>query len=374
VLPINLPYPDSLLMQVLPEQTWENLTLLRTKLDSTTLDRGVLVPHPRDDYTLLEERLLESLDLRVPRILKCGHFHQPPSPSVASADGSAPPSPTCGNKENGKICPDCDRHIKVSQPLASGVRHTKWEIRVFASNGLMRAGAWVAAWQDMERVDVEILPWIPTELKQELEARRVEIEARELEAARAAQHQEELARQAKELEEESEDSLHDPFGTPGLHSREPTPAPYVSPLRPNPRNHGPRDDSVFAHAEFHLMQATDYLARQDPKTIAIAILSLLVIILALTSSSGPPKAEILPAPVSSPSHSVETSCAMISTQTTIPTPVNRIAIAAENLDLTVKKQEVQQIEEDDESDPGIDDADLESLGQGYMDYIIDEEL
>ena len=45
-------------------------------MTQTILERGALIPQPRENYKLLEERLLKSLELKVPRILKYGHFYK----------------------------------------------------------------------------------------------------------------------------------------------------------------------------------------------------------------------------------------------------------------------------------------------------------
>jgi len=55
----------------------------------------------------------------------------------------------------------------------------KWTIKVFAANGLMRASAWATAWSEMERVDVEILPYIDAEMRSRLDARMEEKELQE---------------------------------------------------------------------------------------------------------------------------------------------------------------------------------------------------
>jgi hypothetical protein len=45
----------------------------------------------------------------------------------------------------------------------------RWDLKIYAANGLMRVGAWSAAWREMERCDVEITPWIPTDVRKALE-------------------------------------------------------------------------------------------------------------------------------------------------------------------------------------------------------------
>ncbi|KAF2756839.1 hypothetical protein EJ05DRAFT_477069 [Pseudovirgaria hyperparasitica] len=184
LLPPSLPYSAHILESVLPGWLLENFRLLENRLeDSTLMGRGLLIPHPRHEYELLEERLLESLDLAPPRLLKSGHFNRHRSSSCASSisydpfedddDGCA----TARGSNSGSdmeedldddVCPDC------SQPMGSpskgaGIGKRRWDVRIYAANGLMRSGAWSAAWMEMERVDVEVLPWIPEDLKKKLE-------------------------------------------------------------------------------------------------------------------------------------------------------------------------------------------------------------
>ncbi|KAH0555862.1 hypothetical protein GP486_006191, partial [Trichoglossum hirsutum] len=190
LLPITFPYSLELMMSVLPPYIIENYNLLKDKATETVLERGILVPHPREDYELLEERLLESLELKIPRILQCGHFHldkedyDSEDDSCASEDGDA------------DICADCGRRIRDGR-RGAGSGHKRWSIKIYAANGLMRAGAWAAAWREMERVDVEIEPWIPEDLRRELDMRRLEQEEAEEQRRREAE-EEELQREAEE--------------------------------------------------------------------------------------------------------------------------------------------------------------------------------
>ena len=173
LLPIPLHYSQEIMEPVLPPTIFENWKLLQEKATDTVLERGVLIPHPREDYDLLEERLLESLDLKIPRILKCGHFHlsaEEEADVLAGSDGEDPDDD--GNDLD--ICFDCGRHIRNGKYGSTGTGSKRWEIKLFAANGLMRAGAWSAAWREMERVDVEILPWMEEDMKRELELRREE--------------------------------------------------------------------------------------------------------------------------------------------------------------------------------------------------------
>ncbi|KAJ5948229.1 hypothetical protein N7466_001244 [Penicillium verhagenii] len=155
--------------QVLPHQYWKRWRRLQEKVGSGVLrDRGVLISHPEDLYDMLEERLLESLELQRPRVHQ-GHFfgHEENNPESEGEVSDQSESETDG--EQGEECLDCGGRV---------VRQTdtnrKWEIRVFAANGLMRAGAWAAAWREMEKVDVEVGLWLPSNVRRALEKRILE--------------------------------------------------------------------------------------------------------------------------------------------------------------------------------------------------------
>ncbi|KAI4159638.1 MAG: hypothetical protein LQ342_006405 [Letrouitia transgressa] len=170
LLPITS-YPQEVLRQVLPDYIIENWKILRERATETVLERGILIPHPKEDYDLLEERLLESLDLKSPRILKCGHFHIDPDEDTGIAGSDANRSDAGQDDED--TCEDCGRKVKHGR-FGSGSGNGRWDIKIFAANGLMRAGAWSAAWREMERVDVEILPWMDEDMKRELNLRMLE--------------------------------------------------------------------------------------------------------------------------------------------------------------------------------------------------------
>ena len=180
LLPIPLHYSQEIMESVLPPSILENWKLLQEKATDTVLERGILIPHPREDYDLLEERLLESLELKIPRILKCGHFHLSPEEEADIAADSD--NDELEDAQDLDICLDCGRRIRDGKYGSAGTGSKRWDIKLFAANGLMRAGAWSAAWREMERVDVEILPWMEEDMKRELELRREEEERARAEA------------------------------------------------------------------------------------------------------------------------------------------------------------------------------------------------
>ncbi|KAF2469892.1 uncharacterized protein BDR25DRAFT_227734, partial [Lindgomyces ingoldianus] len=221
---------------VMPDWLVENYKLLEEKLkDIVLMRRGLLIPHPREEYDLLEERILESLDLKTPRLLKCGHFIGPgegaeekgdeeedrgsvmegrsgreTSMSGGTVTGDDEPGwkyPT-PESDNASVCIDCHRQVKrPGNGIGTGTK--RWDLKIYAANGLMRAGAWSAAWSEMERCDVEISPWIPEDMrklleKQAEERQRAENEKRMYEAEVMRRVEEEAARM-KKLEADAEE-------------------------------------------------------------------------------------------------------------------------------------------------------------------------
>jgi hypothetical protein len=155
--------------EVLPPQYWKRWRRLQDKVGSGVLrDRGVLISHPEDLYDILEERLLESLELQRPLVHR-GHFigHEEADPGSEGEVSDREESETDG--EQGDECPDCGGRVFHQRDT-----NRKWEIRVYAANGLMRAGAWAAAWKEMEKVDVEVGVWLPSDIRRTLEKRLAE--------------------------------------------------------------------------------------------------------------------------------------------------------------------------------------------------------
>ncbi|KAH6644706.1 hypothetical protein C7974DRAFT_384130 [Boeremia exigua] len=188
ILPMQLPFSHDHMARLMPQWLAENFRLLEEKLqDIILMRRGLLIPHPRDEYELLEERILESLELKTPRLLKCGHFVSPDEDTedgdsaIGADDAANRMSGATGSNDHEGIhsrrdsamCFDCHRELKKpGQGVGAGTR--RFDIRIYAANGLMRSEAWTAAWTEMERCDVEITPWIPEEVRKTLEKRVLE--------------------------------------------------------------------------------------------------------------------------------------------------------------------------------------------------------
>ncbi|KAJ5970278.1 uncharacterized protein N7479_000196 [Penicillium vulpinum] len=162
------PRNQGILEDELPAEYWKRWRRLQDRVGSGVLrDRGVLISHPEDLYDILEERLLESLELQRPR-LQNGHFVGREDDGSGSEGDFSDVEESETDGEQGDECPDCGNHVR------HGDSNRKWEIRVFAANGLMRAGAWAAAWRDMEKVDVEVGLWLPSDVRRGLERRLAE--------------------------------------------------------------------------------------------------------------------------------------------------------------------------------------------------------
>lgn len=230
ILPMQMPYTPDIMVKIMPDWLVENYKVLEDKLqDIVLMRRGLLIQHPRDEYDLLEERILESLELKTPRLLKCGHFVAPDSDdddtqesdeetardhagrdsrmSGGTVTGEVDPElryPT-PNSDDANVCMDCHRLVKKpGHGVGAGTK--RWDIKIYAANGLMRAGAWAAAWSEMERCDVEISPWIPHEVRKTLE-KRLEQEqeaakAKALYAAELQRHIDDEALLQKKLEDD----------------------------------------------------------------------------------------------------------------------------------------------------------------------------
>ncbi|KAK3293561.1 uncharacterized protein B0H64DRAFT_434719 [Chaetomium fimeti] len=138
---------------------------LQDRVGDTVLERGILLPHPQNDYEVLEERLLEALELplkRRARILECGHYV---GPANVPEDGESDDEGLDGAEGKTHWCGMCGSEIRC-EDLGTG---RVFRVKVYASNGLMRAGAWEACWKEMERVDIEVEPIVELAVQNELE-------------------------------------------------------------------------------------------------------------------------------------------------------------------------------------------------------------
>lgn len=344
LLPMALTYSHEILETVLPPSILANWKILQEKAtDTTVVERGILIPHPKEDYDLLEERLLESLELKMPRILKCGHFHLSPEEEADVAAESDSDAETDDNDAD--MCSDCGRRIRDGRFGSAGTGSKRWDIKLFAANGLMRAGAWSAAWGEMERVDVEILPWMEEDMKRELELRREEDES-----ARADQAHGEREEGIGGLDDAR---LREIYGqeaqafVDGL--RDEIPAAASTPQRTPLKMPVEKKEDVPL---WDLLR--DYIshAAQDRRNLAICLLSILVLFLSMGSFTSSRR----DAEVQNMIHSVRTPIAQASTYGADPLPKASVSVESAASSAPSPPSESQEREEQGQPAPWTETA------------------
>lgn len=317
VLPLQWPYSHLMSSSDVPDSLHgvkESWRLLQEKLGDTVLERGILLPHPQDSYEVLEERLLEALELPVhPRalILTCGHYMGPSE--TPSSDEEAGDYWSREQREERKWCDICGRDVRVEEVGDVEKGERRFRVKIYASNGLMRAGAWAAAWREMERVDVEIEPFVEGHLGVELEhlatitrhempaeveqhedddgfvdedtVEHVHVHEHEVHEEPPPIHEEDEALRRKILEEER---MREVYG----HD-----APEVQ--RPRPERHSSSRASVRDDSLPDLLLAAFKVVMRDRKNVAIVVLSLFILILSLRPSTvvhSPPPSMVMESP------------------------------------------------------------------------------
>lgn len=311
LLPVEMRWSPSVMRQLLPPRAMENLELLHSKVSETIAQRGILIQHPQAEYDLLEERLLQALELRKERLTKCGHFRARDSlNSILSSESSARDSDS-GVGSDVETCETCHQHVKADHAGVAGEK--LWTVKVFAANGLLGASAWAAAWSDMERVDVEISPWIDTSLSRALDAKQQEEDAADM----LAEEQEEA--RIKAIVEEQVRIAHDEMKRLGPASARPEHEHYDARELSDEHHHG-RTDMVSSSPRYVAGEATSkprrrksslpqvfrprdiplsvllrnyfFLLAQDQKNIAIIVLVLIALWLGLRPTGRVPPAKL----------------------------------------------------------------------------------
>lgn len=274
----------------------ESWKLLKEKLGDTVLERGILLPHPQDSYEILEERLLEALELPVrPRakILSCGHYLGPDDAGDSSSEeGSENEDEVRITGSRERWCDICGREVKYEEIGISG-KQKRFRVKVYASNGLMRAGAWAAAWREMERVDVEIEPFVQSHLAPLMDS-LMSFRAQPLPAQALnhglADHQHESNEHEPGLGEEEEAMrrrVREEERMREIYGDSPPAASEFDDLLRAQRASSSREK--YGDSLPELIWAAIKVVMRDKKQVAICVLSILVLTLALrpTSASDP---------------------------------------------------------------------------------------
>ncbi|KAI1340049.1 hypothetical protein F5Y15DRAFT_62548 [Xylariaceae sp. FL0016] len=181
--------------------------MLQDRVGDTVIERGILLGHPQDDYEVLEERLLEALELPFrhrARILECGHYLGPANESTItdsedSEDEFEKEKQRSANKRH--WCGTCQNEIRYDALGSDKI----FRVKVYASNGLMKSGAWAACWREMERIDAELEPIVDSSLQDEI----VRLAAAQQDRELSHQEEAEIAREvAQQFEEERQNEQH----------------------------------------------------------------------------------------------------------------------------------------------------------------------
>ncbi|KAF3070735.1 hypothetical protein GL218_00016 [Daldinia childiae] len=297
----------------------ESWRLLQDRIGDTVIERGILLGHPQNDYEVLEERLLEALELpfrRRARILECGHYLGPANESTLTEDEESEDEWSSQRSRAGDKrhwCDTCKSEIRGDSLGSEKI----FRVKVYASNGLMRAGAWEACWKEMERVDVELEPIVEPALQEELvhlaaihQEANIEKETTQHQRERtdmgsqfgASSPQPEPSRvgtpiSAEERLRQDEERLREIYGhSPPPQSQEPSVHPgqdkgsHVPPPPPSDDAYKQKKphQAAYQNASFPelLLQSMRVLI-QDGRNVAIFTLSIFVLMLAFRNAPTP---------------------------------------------------------------------------------------
>jgi hypothetical protein len=281
--------------KLLPQSILDNLELLRCKISETIAQRGILIQHPKEEYELLEERLLQSLELSKERVTKCGHFRARDSVSSAVSSASSAKDSDSAIGSDIETCSTCHQHVKPAQLGVAGEK--VWAVKIFAANGLLGPSAWAAAWSDMERVDVEIFPWLDANLRKQLDEAQTEADAaqdllNEQEELRIRAILEEQARLACEERER----IVTPELIYGSTASEPVDFTVSSPSGSNIQSASRRKTRLSGFPDIYrrpgdiplsvLLRNYIFLLAQEPRNVIIFVLALIVVYLGMVGGGG----------------------------------------------------------------------------------------
>ncbi|KAI1754662.1 hypothetical protein F4782DRAFT_491005 [Xylaria castorea] len=326
--------------------------ILQDRVGDTVIERGILLGHPQNDYEVLEERVLEALELPVrrrARILECGHYLGPSNETTITEEEEESEDEYSQHRRQSASkrhwCATCKSEIPYDALGEAKI----FRVKVYASNGLMRAGAWEACWKEMERVDVELEPIVEPTVQDEIVRLAAVQQEREIAQQEEADIAKEVALQYEEqrrseehilLQQEKarlqsssppapevipeaihehihesrsprrrhrdEERLREIYGEtpppPESHSREPSSHHHPDPYVPTPPPQSPEKEEVHEQKENRrhgyqsaslselLMQSARVLM-QDRKNVVIFTLGLFVLILSLRSTPPEPTYE-----------------------------------------------------------------------------------
>ncbi|KAL9066251.1 MAG: hypothetical protein Q9157_007212 [Trypethelium eluteriae] len=196
-------FSDALLSEVLPSKVLNTYKASRAtlmqKIGPVVRQRGILLRHPRNDFNELLERILTTLGLEnTAEVLSDGESDDPDpeqerkkcgqkcdsseeSEDDQDSDGTVCetycPTPQLSRRpgESARICSTCGRPRQFLR-VRDNALSNRYDVKVYAANGLIGTQVWEAVWQEMERVDVEINVALPEKWRRVLNEKAREIE------------------------------------------------------------------------------------------------------------------------------------------------------------------------------------------------------
>lgn len=254
--------------------------MLQDRVGDTVCERGILLGHPQNDYEVLEESLLEALELplrRRARILECGHYLGPANVAVTRDDEDSDDDDTATRAPQKHWCNACKHEIRYDA-LGSG---KVFRVKVYASNGLMKAGAWAACWKEMERIDVELEPIVEPSVHEELIRLAAVLEARR-KSEGLHPHAETSSTTGEDRRGRDDARTRDAYGSAS------GPAPRAESFsRPSPNHSSASASASRRYQSASLPQSvfrSVVLFLQDAKNIAIVTLAAVALLLALRNA------------------------------------------------------------------------------------------
>ena len=293
--------------KVLPREILDSIAMLKSRVSEAVLARGVLIPHPEEEIDVLVERLLEGLELGDDANDRDSCEYGFGGRRSFGSEGLGGDDERADSALGGLLEEYEDGKRGAGGAFGSRAENgeKRWEVKIYAANGLMRASAWAAAWGEMERVDVEILPRISDRMRQELDSVQEEENRRAQscsEEKRVAdmEKREEALRQAEESQNrriwelEQRLSLEQQMRNAHLaNTALPTATPSKPPMQRSKSNDSdgrPSSDTTLPQAYRPkeipldvLVRNYIYLLVQDRRNMVIVLLGLLTLFFSLRS-------------------------------------------------------------------------------------------
>ena len=198
--PTQAEYPDAILSKVLPRKVLNQYkatqATLFQKVGPVVRQRGILLRHPKGNFDGLLESILSTLGLETHTDVSSDDEHygrslgEPDELDGQQCNGTGEPrnsedwdsadsddtacetycpTPELSRKsgQTQRTCSTCGRPRRRLR-IQDSSHGNRYDVKVFAANGLVGPHVWEAVWREMERVDVEINVALPERWQRKL--------------------------------------------------------------------------------------------------------------------------------------------------------------------------------------------------------------